>query len=426
MSNIRKLWIGLATLLVLSFGVLLWAGTEIFRAAPPVPEQVVGEDGTVVYTKDDIQRGRQVWQSMGGMQLGSIWGHGGYVAPDWSADWLHREAVGMLDLWARADGGMASYADLDAQSQAALRGRLQEEMRRNTYDPETGTITLSRDRVAALSNTAAHYESLFGNDPATAALREAYAMKNNTVPDAEHRRALTAFFWWTAWAAGTERPAAEGETLGLDKTGVESKRVTYTNNWPSEPLIGNTPPPSMWVWSAFSVLFLILGIALLGWHHAVSHDRDESHKIPATDPFAALRITPSMRATAKYFWLVLALFLTQILLGAITAHYQVEGQEAYGFALAEVLPYSITRTWHTQLAVLWIAVAWLGTGLYIAPALSGHEPKFQRLGVNFLFVSLIIIVVGSFTGQWLAVMQTLGLEHNFWFGHQGWEYADMG
>src|SRR5690606_25685071 len=130
--------------------------------------------------------------------------------------------------------------------------------------------------------------------PYTAELREAYAMKNNTVPDAEHRRALTAFFWWTAWAAGTERPMAEGETLAPDKTGVVSKRVTYTNNWPSEPLIDNTPPPSMWVWSAFSVLFLILGIALLGWHHATSHDdNSEPHAVPATDPFAALRITPS-------------------------------------------------------------------------------------------------------------------------------------
>ena len=426
MSNTRKLWLGRGALLVVSFGVLLWAGTEIFRAAPPVPERVVSEGGQVVYTRADIERGRQVWQSMGGMQLGSIWGHGGYVAPDWSADWLHREATGMLDLWARADGGMASYALLPPEEQAALRGRLEAEMRRNTYDPATGTITLSRDRIAAISNTAAHYESLFGNDPTTAALREAYAMKNDTVPDADHRRALTAFFWWTSWAAGTERPRDTGETLASDPAGVASRQVTYTNNWPSEPLVGNTPPPSMWVWSAFSVLFLILGIALLGWHHAVSHDRDEAHKVPASDPFAALRITPSMRATAKYFWLVLALFLTQILLGAITAHYQVEGQEAYGFALSDVLPYTITRTWHTQLAVLWIAVAWLGTGLYIAPALSGHEPKFQRLGVNFLFVSLIVIVFGSFAGQWLAVMQTLGLEHNFWFGHQGWEYADMG
>jgi len=427
MSNTRKLWLGLAVLLVASFSVLLWAGGEIFRAAPPMPERVVAEDGTVVFTRADIEEGRQVWQSIGGMQLGSIWGHGGYVAPDWSADWLHREATDVLDLWARADGGMATYAQLPAEQQAALRGRLQEMMRANTYDPATKTITLTQDRVAAVSNVAAHYESLFGDDPATAELREAYAMKNGTVDSVEHRRALTAFFWWTAWAATTERPREAGDTLVPNQAGISDKQVTYTNNWPSESLIGNTPPPALWVWSAFSVLFLLAGIGILGWHHAVSHGRgEEPHQIPARDPFAALRITPSMRATAKYFWVVLALFLVQILLGAITAHYQVEGQVAYGFALSEILPYSLSRTWHTQLAVLWIAVAWLGTGLYIGPALSGHEPKFQRLGVNFLFVCLLVIVVGSFAGQWFAVMQKLGLENNFWFGHQGWEYADMG
>src|SRR5687768_5778367 len=162
MSSTRKLWLGLATLLVVSFGVLLWAGTEIFRAAPPVPEQVVSEEGGVVYTRADNETGRQVWQSMGGMQLGSIWGHGAYVAPDWSADWLHREATWMLDGWARSDGGMATYAELPAEQQAALRSRLQARMRENTHDPATGTITLDRDRVIAISNVAAHYESLFG------------------------------------------------------------------------------------------------------------------------------------------------------------------------------------------------------------------------------------------------------------------------
>ena len=426
MSTTRKLWTGLAVLLVISFSVLLWAGGEIFRAAPPMPERVVTTTGATLYTRADIERGRQVWQSMGGMQLGSIWGHGGYVAPDWSADWLHREAIGTLDLWARADGGMATWRELPAEQQAALRGRLEQMMRRNTFDPASRTIVLDADRALSISNVAAHYESLFGNDPATHALREAYAMKENTVVDADHRRALTAFFWWTAWAATTERPHALGDSLVPDQSGVKEKRVTYTNNWPSEPLVGNTPPPPLWVWSAFSVLFLLAGIGLLGWHHARTHGDDHVSVLPATDPLAGMRITPSMRATAKYFWVVLALFLVQILLGAITAHYQVEGQVAYGFNLSEVLPYSITRTWHTQLAVLWIAVAWLGTGLYIAPAMSGHEPKFQRFGVNFLFVCLLIIVVGSFVGQWLAVMQKLGLAYNFWWGHQGWEYADMG
>ena len=427
MSNTRKLWLGLAALLVASFAVLLWAGGEIFRAAPPMPEQVTSQDGEVIYTRADIEQGRQVWQSMGGMQLGSIWGHGAYVAPDWSADWLHREAVEVLDIWARADGGMATYAQLPEDQQAALQRRLQTMMRANTYDAATGTITLTRDRAVALSNVAAHYISLFGNDPATAALREAYAMKDGTVDTLEHRRALTAFFWWTAWAATTERPTPAADAVATGYPLKVAEAVTYTNNWPHEPLVGNRPAASLWLWSVFSVLFLIAAIALLGWHHAVTHGHgEEPHAIPKSDPFAALRITPSMRATAKYFWVVLALFLCQILLGAITAHYQVEGQEAYGFALSEWLPYSLSRTWHTQLAVLWIAVSWLATGLYIAPALSGHEPKFQRFGVNFLFGCLLLIVVGSFAGQWFAVMQKMGLENNFWFGHQGWEYADMG
>jgi nitric oxide reductase subunit B len=411
MGNTRKLWTILAVLLLTSFGVLLWMGNEIYRKAPPLPDRVVSSSGKVIYTAADIQKGRQVWQSIGGMQVGSIWGHGSYVAPDWSADWLHREAEAVLEGWARTDGA-ESYAKLSAERQAALRGRLETRIRANTHDAGTNTITLDADRTAAIANVASHYERLFGSDAAGAKLREAYAMKNDTVPDAENRHALTAFFWWTAWAAATNRP---------------NGTITYTNNWPGEPLIGNRPPASTYLWSAFSVLFLIAGIALLGWHHAVTHGRtEEPSRLPDTDPLAMVRVTPSMRATAKYFWVVLALFLVQILLGAVTAHYQIEGQELYGMQVSEVLPYSLTRTWHTQLAVLWIATAWLGTGLYIGPAISGHEPKYQRLGVNVLWTCLLVIVVGAFAGQWLAVMQKLGLDRNFWFGHQGWEYADIG
>jgi nitric oxide reductase subunit B len=410
MTSTRKLWGGLAALLIASFAVLLWVGTEIHRTMPPMPEAVVGPDGATVFTRTDIETGRQVWQSIGGQQLGSIWGHGGYVAPDWSADWLHREAVAVLDGWARADGA-ADHAALDAPARAAAEARLQPLMRTNTWDAGAATITLPAERVAAVAANLAHVDALFGDDPALQPLREAYAMREATVPDAEHRRALGAFFWWTAWAAAAERPGGE---------------VSYTNNWPHDPTVGNEPPPNLLLWTVFSVLFLIAGIALLGWHHARSGHDAPPATLPASDPLAKVVVTPSMRATAKYFWVVMALFLVQILLGAVTAHYQVEGQEAYGFALAEVLPYSLTRTWHTQLAVLWIATAWLGMGLYIGPAISGREPKFQRLGVNVLWTCLIVIVVGAFAGQWFAVMQKLGLAHNFWFGHQGWEYVDLG
>jgi len=410
MDTTRRLWLGLGALLIASFGVLLWMGRDMHQQAPPLPARVVTESGHVVYTRADMERGRQVWQSVGGQQLGSIWGHGALVAPDWSADWLHRESLAMLDLAAR-DSTATPYDRLSPGEQARLQADLKPLMRKNTFDASREEIVITDRRAQALAQVSAHYDSLFSNDPASAALRESYAMRNDTVPDAEHRRALSSFFFWTSWAAVTDRP---GHTK------------SYSNNWPYEPLVGNTPTSGSFMWSMFSVLFMIAGIGLLAWHYAVWHGKEAPVVPPARDPLAGLVITPSMRATAKYFWLVIALFLVQILLGATTAHYQIEGQTAYGFALSEILPYSLTRSWHTQLAVLWIATAWLGTGLYIGPAISGHEPKFQRLGVNILWTGLIVIVVGAFAGQWFAVMQKLGLAHNFWFGHQGWEYTDIG
>ena len=205
MTSTRKLWTLLILLLVASFGVLLLVGRDISFKMPPMPERVVTASGQTVYTRADIERGRQVWQSMGGMQLGSIWGHGGYVAPDWSADWLHREATAILDGWS----GGRTYAKLAPSEQGELQGRLREMMRANTYDPATKTITVPVERARAMLAVSRHYESLFGNDPATAVLRENYAMKNNTVPNAQYRKALSAFFWWTAWAATTERPGRE-------------------------------------------------------------------------------------------------------------------------------------------------------------------------------------------------------------------------
>ncbi|WP_230077081.1 cbb3-type cytochrome c oxidase subunit I [Brevibacillus sedimenti] len=162
------------------------------------------------------------------------------------------------------------------------------------------------------------------------------------------------------------------------------------------------------------------------WYYARTKHSESEEAFPERDPLLALSPTPSMKATLKYFWVVAALWVIQVALGAITAHYQVEGSSFYGIPIAQWIPYAVTRTWHTQLGIFWIATAWLATGLFVAPAVSGYEPKYQRFGVNFLFVCLLIIVVGSMAGQWLAVMQKLDLSTNFWFGHQGYEYTDLG
>ncbi|MGD8709271.1 MAG: cbb3-type cytochrome c oxidase subunit I, partial [Ectothiorhodospiraceae bacterium] len=410
MSQTRRLWWILGILFFLSFGALALIGGDIARQAPPVPKAVVSESGQTIFTRSDIQRGRQVWQSAGGQEVGSVWGHGAYVAPDWTADWLHREATGLLERWSLARYGRP-FAELGEEQQAALKARLKSELRANTYDPSTGVVTVSDDRAAVMRGLQSHYADLFGSAPALESLREDYAIADGAVPDPEHRARLGAFFFWTAWAATTDRPGSD---------------TTYTNNWPHEPLVGNTLTTSAAVWSIASVILLIAGIAALVLHHAAGTRHEDLPEPPSEDPLRSLKPTPSMRATRKYFITVAALFLVQVALGGITAHYGVEGHDFYGIPLAKILPYAVTRTWHTQIGIFWIATAWLATGLYIAPAISGHEPRLQRLGVNVLYVALLVVVTGSLIGEWLGVQQYFSLDNNFWLGHQGWEFVDLG
>ncbi|MCL6547287.1 MAG: nitric-oxide reductase large subunit [Alicyclobacillus sp.] len=406
-----RLWVGLALVFVLSFTVLGYYGGRIYHVMPPIPKRVVTTDGTVLFTGDDIRRGQNVWQSMGGQEVGTVWGHGAYVAPDWTADWLHRESVWILNRWSQAEYGQP-YSRLKAEVQAALQARLTHLMRTNTYNPVTGDLVLSPIRAAAFHVIQRHYTSLFTSDPALAPLRNAYALQENTVGDVSRMAALNAFLWWATWACATDRP---GDV------------VTYTNNWPNEPLVGNHLTGSMVVWSVVSFVLLLAGIGALAWYYAAQRHEEPEPVYPTTDPLLALSPTPSMKATLKYFWVVAALFVVQIALGAITAHFQVEGTSFYGIPIAKWIPYSVTRSWHTQLAIFWIATAWLATGLFMAPAVSGYEPRGQRALVNFLFVCLVLIVVGALAGQWLAIMHRIhNLTVNFWFGHQGYEYTDIG
>ena len=407
-----KLWVALTCVITLSFLVLGYYGSEIYRLAPPIPKRVVTTSGSVLFTGQDIKDGQNVWQSMGGQEVGTIWGHGAYVAPDWSADWLHREAVWLLEHWASESGGK-TYEQLDPERQAALRERLKKEIRSNTYNPSTGDLVVSPLRAEAIEAVGAHYDGVFGDAAALKELRKAYAIPSNAVKDPERRRLMNRFFFWAAWSCGTERPGSN---------------ITYTQNWPAESLIDNRPTGSIVVWSVVSFVVLLGGVGAMVWYFAVQRHREggETVEPPENDPLLALQATASMRATLKYFWVVTALIVVQIGLGAVAAHYGVEGDGFYGFPLSKWLPYSVARTWHTQLGIFWIATAWLATGLFVAPAVSGYEPKGQHHLVNFLFGCLLVIVVGSLAGEWMGVQQKLGFVGNFWFGHQGYEYVDLG
>ena len=398
----KRYWIALAIVILGSFTVLGVVGRKMISQAPPIPD-VYAADGKLLFTGSTITDGQGVWQSIGGQEIGTVWGHGAYVAPDWSADWIHRESEILLDRWAQQDGAQ-NFAALGPDQQAVLKARLVREIRTNRYDASANRVTLDSDRVAAFRQLAAYYANVF------AAGRKAYAIPQGALTDPARQQQMAAFFWWTAWAASTQRP---GST------------VTYTNNWPHEPLIANEPTPGAILWSIISFVGLLAGIGGLVWWYSSQEKATVHGPYPARDPFLGLNPTPSQRATIKYFLVVVALWGVQIVMGALTAHYGVEGQGFYGFPLDKFLPYSITRTWHLQLAIFWIATSWLATGLYVGPAVSGHEPKFQRLGVNVLFVALVLVVGGSLAGEWLGIQQKLG-NLWFWFGSQGFEYVDLG
>jgi nitric oxide reductase large subunit-like protein len=405
----KRLWMWLGATVAASFLVLIIFGVEIYRTAPPFPTKIVVSDGEVLYEGQDIKDGQNVWQSMGGQTVGSIWGHGAYIAPDWNADYLHRETEMLLELFAQKDG--KTYKDLPEDEQAKYLIQLRKELRTNTYDAASGVITFSPERAQVARALADYYTKLFMDDPSMDHVRKSYAIPKGAIKDPARMAQMNAFFTWTTWVCSTNRPGSD---------------VTYTNNWPYEPVIGNKPSTSLQMWSGFSVLMLLFGVGLLVYYHASNKEKEENDRLPASDPMRGLKPTPSMRATLKYIWIVSLLILVQMVAGVITAHYGVEGGGFFGLPLDLILPQAISRSWHVQLAIFWIATSWLATGLYIAPAVSGQEPKYQRLGVNVLFIALLIVVLGSLAGQWFGVMQKLGLVENFYFGHQGYEYLELG
>jgi nitric oxide reductase subunit B len=399
----RKLWIALALVLIISFAVLGGVGVKLVNSAPPIPAKVLTSDGRTLFTGETIRDGQKVWQSTGGQEIGTIWGHGAYVAPDWSADYLHRQSEIVLNRWAKQQG-FSDYQSLPTESRAALQGRLTELTRHNTYDDTTDSIEMDSDRAAAFEELAAYYADVYGNG------RDAYAIPAGALTDPARQRQMATFFWWTAWAASTNRPGQD---------------VTYTQNRPHEELVGNRPTGGTIVWSVISFVLLLAGIGGMVWYFGSQEQRPSTGPMPRRDPLLGLRPTPSQKATVKYFFVVAALWVVQVALGAIVAHYGVEGGGFYGIPLGKWLPYSVARTWHLQIGIFWIATSWLATGLYIVPAVSGVEPRRQRLGVNALFVAVVAVVVGSLAGEWLGIQQKLG-NLWFWFGSQGYEYVDLG
>lgn len=402
-------WWKQAVILVMVFGFALLSliTVKTYQGAPPIPARVVGPSGNLLFTGDDIKAGQDVFLKYDLMEHGTLWGHGAYLGPDYTAEYLHRLAEVGRNTLAQATYGIP-YGDLSEGQALEVGARLKTTLKQNRYDPASDTLTFSAPETVAYRTQVGEWTSYFaGSTPAP-------GLPPQFIHDPGELDHLTAYFAWATWATVALRPGTN---------------YSYTNNWPYEPLVGNTPTASAYLWSAMSLVTLLGGLGLIlfifGKFDYLGWGGTAGWKHVHGSPLAAWGLTPSQRSLSLYFAVVALLFLAQTALGGVLAHYRVEPGAFYGFDLARILPFNLARTWHLQLAIFWIATSWVAGGLFLAPLVGGAEPKGQKTGALVLLGALAIVVFGSLFGEMAGIAGKLG-RFWFWFGDQGSEYLDLG
>jgi nitric oxide reductase subunit B len=390
--------------MVLGFAGLFAITTLAYRNAPPIPAQVLDAHGASAFTGDDIRDGQAIFLKYGLMDNGSIWGHGAYMGPDYSAEALHRIGADTAAAIAQQHYQQPLAALTPAQ-QAAVQAETAVELKTNRYDAASDTLQLTAAETAAYRQQIAFWTDYFLHPERNGGL------KTGLITDPTELHQFTAFVTWAAWASVANRPG---------------ENYSYTNNFPYDASVGNLPIPGALLWSALSLIVLLGGIATvllmfgkfdyLGW---ISHDQ---HIHPRLLPGVA---SAGQRALVKFFVVVALLFLAQTLVGGAVAHYRADPGSFYGFQLEAIFPSNLLRTWHLQTAVFWIATAYVAAALFLGRSLRSGEPRWFAGWVHLLFGAFVVVIGGSLLGEWLGISQMLG-QWWFWLGNQGWEYLELG
>ena len=131
---------GLA-ILISGLTVLLMVTLKVYQEAPPIPKQVLTADGAPLFTGEDVRTGQQVFLKYGLMDNGTIWGHGAYLGPDYSAEYLHTQVLASSALIARQRYGLPPDQLTPAQ-RAAVEAEVRIGLKQNRYDPRNETLTM--------------------------------------------------------------------------------------------------------------------------------------------------------------------------------------------------------------------------------------------------------------------------------------------
>jgi nitric oxide reductase subunit B len=392
---ISKGWIQ-AVALVMLFGFFIMGllAYYTYTDEPPIPAKVTDTSGRVLFTGADITAGQEVFLKNGLMEYGSIFGHGAWLGPDFTADYLHRAAEMTIDFYGGNSSGAARQLTIT-------------DFKTNRYDAVTGILIFSDAQAGAFQKLTAYYAEFFGA-PTTK-----FGLRPNAITDLEKIRQLTAFFSWSAWAGSTLRP---------------NKNYSYTNNWPPESLVDNHATAEAIVWSMLSLATLLIGIGLLfaafgRWNFLGWHGR-EDRRISFRPPDEVM-LTPAQRSCAGFFFVMALLFFLQTLLGGAAEHYRAEISNFFGFDLAQILPFNLARTWHLQLAIFWVATSYLAAGIFLVPMITGREPRGQNWLSYSLLGALALVVFGSLAGEYAGVFGWIQRGWS-WFGNQGFTFLDLG
>lgn len=423
----RKNWWKIFVIIfAVSISVVGYVGYKTYQYAPPIAD-FVDPGGKVVFKAEDITAGQQVFFRYGLMEYGTFLGDGGMRGPDFTGEALHFTAQSMNRFY---DAQWKAKFPDESTRKAVVASLVQKELKENRYDREyyskrgiakvakyqPGAIVLTEAQADAFRQLQQYYTEMFGKGGKVAGLETFKPL--NYIPEVEKVRQLSAFFYWGGWLCGVERPGF---------------KYSYTHNWPYDPLAGNIPHGGLVLWSVIGTLIVVLTIGVLFYYYGkldmqeiAEQQRSRMPPLATTETVDRFKPTPTQRATYKFFAVAAVLFLIQVCAGLLAIADYIGLFAKLGIDISGWLPLTVTRGWHSQISVLWIAVCWFAATIWVLPLICRPEPSGQLKWINSLFWMLAVVAVGGAIGIPLGINGVLSEFSTRWFGIQGWEFLQIG
>ncbi len=402
LMNPKYWWIPLSIIFIAAIAGVSLIGAGTYNEAPPLAK-FVKQDGTIIFSDKDISEGKMVFQQNGLMDYGSMFGDGAGRGPDYTADALHRIYVSMVKYYSATLGANAADASVT---------KVRAELKKNTYNSNNNTITVSEAAAKSYEELVDYYQHLYNIDK----IKEKGKSTWVYIPDTVAIRKMTAFFYWGAWACVTERPG---------------ENYSYTHNWPFDPDAGNQPSHDTLFWSLIGLLGLVVVLGLVLFYYSQFDKLNIEAYTKSALPLITFKVihnfkpTPSQKSAFKFLFVGILLFLVQVLFGVLTINDFVKIFSAFGVNWSTLIPFAVSRGLHIQLSVLWISSCWIGASFFVLPLIAKKEVPYQKFWVELLFWLTLVDVVLMVIGIYLGVTGKLG-SYWYWLGDQGWEYLEMG